>query len=173
MKLLALLLAFLMIGFSVQAFEKKISWDEIQKEIANYQSDRWQKLYPNPHEVDYAIAELCSGGSVKVKVSKGTDGPHKNALINVYLNEMAYNALKNNVDYPPGSIVIKEKLNGRSIFNVDNIGGMVKREKGFSAENNDWEYFYGKPSGPYQRTNLEHCAACHNNAPSGRQVFSN
>ncbi len=144
------------------ASETHIKWEDISREMAHFR--QWETLTSEAYKVDPKTAMLCSGPK-----NLGTQGPHKEAWIHVYMNALASAAQKEGGDYLPGSIIIKEKWNKDHA--TGDIGGMVKQEAGFAPENGDWEYFYGKPGGPYQREEMSHCASCHNNAPGGQRVF--
>ncbi len=60
---------------------------------------------------------------------------------------------------------MKEKLGGKGQDAVIEIGGMIKRAKGFDPANGDWEYFFHDSDGKLSTGKaLSRCADCHNAA---------
>jgi hypothetical protein len=97
-------------------------------------------------------------------------GPHFAGTVHYYANPEAARTLQQSgTEFPEGSVIVKEKL-GLKAKPADpdpvlEIGGMVKRAKGFDPANGDWEYFFHDQSGKLTTGKLlANCAACHNSA---------
>lgn len=95
--------------------------------------------------------------------------PYDDFYLRDYLNKLAYDSHLQNDGYSPGSVIIKEKIDGSR---PDAIGGMIKREAGYDPENQDWEYFYASlDDKKMTRGRISSCLQCHASAPDGRYVF--
>lgn len=66
------------------------------------------------------------------------------ATIRVYVNEIGADGYLNDVDpLPEGTIVVKEEFKGATCDNdaeLEFLSAMLKREPGFDAEDNDWQW---------------------------------
>ena len=65
--------------------------------------------------------------------------------------------------FPEGSIIVKEKLSHPSSKTPELLTAMIKREKGYNPESNDWEYLVldGEGSKIVERGKLRTCYGCH------------
>jgi hypothetical protein len=83
----------------------------------------------------------------------------------VYANEPARAALdkKDSLQFPAGSILVREKNAAMTSETPDTLIVMVKREKGFSTETGDWEFFTfnGSDLKMQKRETTGDCAKCH------------
>jgi hypothetical protein len=87
-------------------------------------------------------------------------GPHWRALIHVYANGVAAEAIRaNSPTLPVGATIIKEKLDEKKA--VVEVGGMIKRAPGYDAANGDWEFFFSSKSGEFATGKLANCIDCH------------
>jgi hypothetical protein len=91
--------------------------------------------------------------------------------LHYYLNEVAQRHLDDRIGgaYPPGSVIVKEKLFGTGRRGVElartAVAGMIKREPGSSRKTGDWEFFYfGPGSVSGKAKDLKSCVSCHSNA---------
>lgn len=77
--------------------------------------------------------------------------------------------------FPPGSIIVREKLLKEDDAAPELVTAMIKREKGFSPKTNDWEFFVidGKLSRIQKRETVGKCAECHAQASKTDLVFKN
>jgi hypothetical protein len=101
---------------------------------------------------------------------------HKNVetFARVYANETAMPAMiKGNIRFGPGSIIVREKL-----WRVDStspalVTAMFKRERGFSPETHDWEFFVIDRGlmRIKDRDTVGNCASCHITAKETDWVF--
>ncbi|MCU0239461.1 MAG: cytochrome P460 family protein [Pyrinomonadaceae bacterium] len=92
----------------------------------------------------------------------------------VYANNLAKDEIKKETPiFPVGSIIVREKHLSETSQNPETIIAMVKREKGFSKETNDWEFFLfeGKDFLLKKRETKGDCAKCHSNAEKTDWVF--
>lgn len=92
----------------------------------------------------------------------------------VYANDLAKAEIeKRNPNFPNGAIIVREK-NASAVAAVpDTVIAMVKREQGFSAETNDWEFivFGGADLKMQKRETKGDCAACHSRAKETDWIF--
>jgi len=92
----------------------------------------------------------------------------------VYANDLAKAEIeKENPNFPAGAIIVREKNASETAAVPDTVIAMVKREKGFSAETNDWEFVVlsGTDLKMQKRETKGDCAACHNRAAATDWVF--
>lgn len=124
------------------------------------------------------VSTLC--GVWTVDYVQGTQGPHSDGLIKVYMNDLAKKSYGESTrPYPEGAVIVKEKLN--YVITSDNdedpslemtgLGGMIKRHEGYDPEHGDWEYFYADGETNLQRGRIGTCVDCHDNASDRDYVF--
>lgn len=92
----------------------------------------------------------------------------------VYANDLAkYELAKENPLFPVGSIIVREKNLAIDSPMPETVIAMVKREKGFSRETGDWEFFVfsGADLKMQRRETKSDCAACHVKAEKSDWVF--
>lgn len=103
-----------------------------------------------------------------------TDAGHRFSFGVVYANTLA-NAeiLSHAPKFPIGSMIVREKNSTETSFVPQTVIAMVKREKGFSTETDDWEFFVlnGSDLKLQRRETAGTCAACHIQAKSTDWVF--
>ena len=94
----------------------------------------------------------------------------------VYVNENARPAMsKGKTSFPVGSIIVREKLWRADATEPALVTAMFKRERGFSPETNDWEFFVIDRglTRIKDRDTVGNCAACHITAKETDWVFKN
>ncbi len=92
----------------------------------------------------------------------------------IYANDLAKQVIeKENTYFPVGSIIVREKRETATSETPQSIIAMVKRERGFSKETNDWEFFAfeAKDFQLRKRETTGDCATCHINASKTDWVF--
>ncbi|WP_197526715.1 cytochrome P460 family protein [Botrimarina colliarenosi] len=128
-----------------------------------------------PVLVDPIIAALCvSPQPSQLEVTRQAYGPHANAAIVVYMNDLAAQAFNGGRNrYPEGAVIVKEKQPFASSTGSSNegVGGMIKRAPGFDPAYGDWEYFYRDSSAPLQSGAIASCSNCHRRAADTDYVF--
>lgn len=70
--------------------------------LARYRS--WHELTPKPRLVPYTVSAACLAPS-----TPPPSDPHESRWIRVYANPVALEAIKAQRDFPPGSVVAKER----------------------------------------------------------------
>jgi hypothetical protein len=78
--------------------------------------------------------------------------------------------LQSRTPYPVGSVVVKEKLGPAD---VEGVGGMLKRPRGYDPAGGDWEYFYFERASEVESGKVGTCVECHRQAASRDYVFAN
>ncbi|MEP6671577.1 MAG: cytochrome P460 family protein [Chthoniobacter sp.] len=148
-------------------------------------SDATLRAYPSLHKMTAQARPVAMGFSPlcrpdpQVTAARKASGPHAGNWINVYMNETARNHFESKTagGYPPGSIVVKEKLSTVSpdmtAAKASAVAGLIKHAPGYNAATGDWEFFYSATGGKMERgtqARLASCADCHQNA-SADYVF--
>jgi hypothetical protein len=125
---------------------------------------QYARLTEKPRFISAEVIYPCESASPPLqKDGPGRAGPHKGGFIHVYANATAAEAIKAGFkELPEGSVFVKEKLGPKKA--VSEIGGMIKRPKGYDPANGDWEYFFHDKSGQFTTGKLTHCSDCHNAA---------
>lgn len=102
------------------------------------------------------------------------DGDHKTTFGVVYANQLAAAEIaKETPDFAVGSMIVREKLETQASETPQTVIAMVKREKGFSSQTGDWEFFVlnGPDMKLNQRETAGNCAECHTQAKKTDWVF--
>ena len=92
----------------------------------------------------------------------------------VYANDLAKTEIeKENPAFQVGSIIVREKNETAESETPQTVIAMVKREKGFSKDTNDWEFFVfnGADLKMQKREAKGDCATCHVQAEKTDWVF--
>jgi hypothetical protein len=123
--------------------------------------------------VEGRIATLCAPATAARK----PDGPHAGKYINVFVNKAAALSMTNErfPKFPPGSVIVKEKLATPDSLVPELLTAMVKREKGFNPEMGDWEFLTlsGDAKTVQEQGKLKHCSDCHSAKRDYDFVFRN
>lgn len=145
-----------------------------------------------PKSIGAEFAESCAGFPGLELMGKET-GPHASHYVHYYLNGAAqlHRDAHQGTAYPPGSVIVKEKLWGgdagredvgrsrdlarsRDFTRITAVAGMIKLEPGANPKAGDWEFFYflepleGSTEQIRERKKLKElksCAGCHSSAP--------
>ena len=107
-------------------------------------------------EMDPVVSTQC--------VAPDHTNPHLASFGHVYVNRLGHQTMiSGNGQYPPGSLIVKQKFSGSSTRTVVLHTLMKKRPPGFDPANNDWEYSVIDGTG--RRTlaigRIESCIGCH------------
>jgi hypothetical protein len=125
---------------------------------------KWTLLNSQRALMDGPAAGLCRAPT-PAETGAGASGPHRGKYISVYVNDVGVRAMtrEKGTEFPPGSIIVKEKFAKREGETAELMTAMVKRESGFNPESGDWEYFVldGRGTEIEARGRLENCMACH------------
>lgn len=111
------------------------------------------------------------------KDEKEPKNPHEKGVktfARYYANELANAEIyKDAPRFPPGAIIVREKLLNAEDAQPELVTVMLKREKGFSPKTGDWEYLVveGNLNKIIKREKTGDCAKCHANAESTDYVF--
>jgi hypothetical protein len=125
---------------------------------------QWTLMNSQRALMDGSAAALCRAPT-PAETGAGSSGPHRGKYISVYVNDVGVRSMtrEKGTEFPPGSIIVKEKFAQREGETAELMTAMVKREPGFNPESGDWEYFVLAGSGTeiQARGKLENCMACH------------
>lgn len=124
------------------------------------------------HGADYKSYKLVSK-------QKFLSKPHGKRFVEIYVNDIGYEAYTTGKPFPVGSIIVKpswQAKDGKPSATPGPIFVMMKKEKGFAKQHNDWWYaiHWEKPparfskdgKGLYWRSpskRVNYCWECHEN----------
>jgi hypothetical protein len=93
----------------------------------------------------------------------------------VYVNQIARKPMltEKKPSFPQGSIIVREKLETETSATPALLSVMIKREKGFSPGNGDWEYIVAdEADGKLQMLERKiDCTGCHSSQIEHDYVF--
>ncbi len=138
------------------------------RQLKDYQ--HWSMLTPGAVDTSDRQFFLC-GLSTKRDQDEKRQGPHWSPAIRVYANPTAKAAIDGkSKTFPRGSVLVKEKLNGKSI---DAITAMIREGDRYdwSDEKNNWRYFYVDWREEMQFGRIEACRSCHQKAKASDFAF--
>jgi Cytochrome P460 len=150
-----------------EAPKKEVAAEEIAR---NY--SRLRLMTPVPVTVDPIVAASCVG-PLPVEQRRNLYGPHSDAVVNMYMNDLAADAFISRerspgkpLEFPAGSVIVKEKL-----ADFQGVGGMIKRSPGYDSAHNDWEYFYFDDPAKMEKGPITTCVQCHSRVDQRDYVF--
>jgi hypothetical protein len=114
---------------------------------------------------------------VKPPQSPPQSSPHEakeKTFGRIYLNDRAAGEFSNaKPAFPPGSIIVREKLLTGSDEDPASISVMIKRDRGYSPRSNDWEFFVldGTAQKVIKSERAGSCLKCHSDAKATDMVF--
>ena len=122
----------------------------------------FKRLTAEPRYIAPLTAGLCDTRRKDLlDKERAMTGPHTRVSVHIYANPAAAEAIAASAaEFPEGAIIVKEKLARDAA--VTDIGGMVKRAKGYDAKNGDWEFFFLTTGGEFTTGKLANCIDCHN-----------
>jgi len=132
----------------------------------------FKRLTGEPRYIAPLTAALCRTPSKEqLDKEQAITGPHTRVAVHLYANSSAADSIAADAtELPVGAIIVKEKLSSDQ-KSVTDIGGMVKRPKGYDPVNGDWEFFFYTPGGEFTTGRLAKFVDCHNGAKRDH-VFS-
>ena len=135
--------------------------DSLETARSDYR--RWARVNPEPLKIPDWLAAMCKLPPPDQQAR--LDSPHSDEYSNVYVNPTGTSAMSLAGDrvFPAGTIIVKEKLLKVDDKLAEALGLMIKHEKGYNPEGDDWEYAYWQTGGTIQRgiEAAQHCQACH------------
>lgn len=135
---------------------------------------KWTRLNPEPAWLPSRLAILCFAPTARQLELDKVD-PHRDKFITVYVNDLGKKPMTTqlNPNFPPGSIIVKEKLPAKDSSSPELLTVMIKREAGYNPEHGDWEYMAVDGSGKEvkARGRLENCQGCHSTRKETGYVY--
>jgi len=93
----------------------------------------------------------------------------------VYANDSARDLMlsKEPAKFPPGSVIVREKLSSPTATTADLLAVMIKREQGFNRKAGDWEFLIVSGDGKkiVTREKKGECRRCHAGQAKSDFVF--
>jgi Cytochrome P460 len=114
------------------------------------------RITAEPFPVDAAQMRACRSW-------KSSNDPHQ-GWIHVYVTQQGQDVMRSGKGvYPPGTVILKQKLSDAAGKNAQSFTGMVKREKGYDPGAGDWEFFVMNSEATVVRPplNVQSCVDCH------------
>jgi hypothetical protein len=138
---------------------------DVESVLASYQG--WTLLTPEPRNVSIALWALCRATTPEEDAFLASQ--HGSRYLRLFVNETGAQAMAAEGErlFPPGSIIVKEKLIEPDDASPEAIGIMIKHDSGFNPEGGDWEYAYWEKSGALVRDAEQPagCQSCHTGQP--------
>jgi hypothetical protein len=132
--------------------------DQTLSSLSKYRT--WTLVNPVPVVMEPVVAARCAP-----VVIGGHSNPHRDKYVSVYVNDLGRQAMlaERFPEFPPGAMIVKEKLASPSGRAPELLTAMVKREEGYNPGSGDWEYLAldGTAASITQRGKLESCRSCH------------
>lgn len=124
----------------------------------------WQRVNSKTFLLPVALNSLCAMAAPR-GVTRTPVNPHQRKYFTVYVNAAGRHAMMQEQipKFPPGSVIVKEKLFTKNATAPELLTVMVKREPGYSPDGGDWEYqvFNGQGTKRQGAGKLENCQSCH------------
>ena len=121
---------------------------------------KWTRVNPKPFQMQPAAATQCASPSAAQLPSA-----HLRKFATVYVSDAGKAAMlgAGSPHFPMGTVIVKEKSPKPDGKTIELMTVMVKRDKGFSSENGDWEYLVVDGSGKRitEQGKLKQCQNCH------------
>lgn len=131
------------------------------KQVVDYKN--WIKVNSaEPHRQMARPARLCN--IPLEEEATELESEHKDKYITVYVNKIGKEAMFNNrLNFPIGSIIVKEKFLTKTSTSPELLTVMVKQPKGFNSQCGDWEFLVldGDVREIKASGKLEKCQSCH------------
>ena len=132
-------------------------FESLKAELSKYRT--WTLVNPQPLLMDKVVATACAAPNIS------TPSPHSNKYILVYVNDVGKAAMmsEKHPKFPPGSIIVKEKLSEKINRLPELLTIMVKRSEGYDQANGNWDYLVvdGDSSRIERPANVRSCQTCH------------
>ena len=141
---------------------------------------KWYRANPAPLPMKESMMRLClSLSPEEVKAIQDKD-PHDAVQVpmtfTVFVNEAGKDRLLSRTTgaFPIGSCIVKDAHDGSDFATSRTLTAMIKREKGYSPETGDWEYFVldGFAKSVTRQGKLENCASCHASVADNDYVYT-
>ena len=151
------------------------------KEFADYRT--WRPIHAEPIEVPPEFSRACEAYQPE------KESPHAGRFISVYVNptgrktylagmpstsSKAPNAPAGKpAVFPEGAVIVKAKLRAKTSRTPDELGIMIKRQKGYDPDAGDWQFLFVDHEGQLttDRKQLTGCIDCHANRSDTAFVF--
>ena len=125
----------------------------------------FKRLTKEPRQISPAFGAACRQPTQQaIDARNGSYGPHFAWALHTYANPAAAAAITGNAaEFPTGAVIVKEKLKlgQRGRYYFSEVGGMIKRAKGYDPANGDWEFFFYTPGSDFNTGKLANCIDCH------------
>jgi hypothetical protein len=148
--------------------------DGLSTQIRDYRS--WMRINPEPLRLPASLDFLCRAPTAADAVDTSRN-PHRQKFFTVYVNDTGQHAMTHDSkpQFPPGSIIVKEKLLDKIGGKVELLTAMIKRQAGYNAASGNWEYLVLDANGANveARGKLANCQSCHSAKKETDYVFRN
>jgi hypothetical protein len=123
------------------------------------------RLTKEPRLISPSFGAYCSlETKLAMDARDASFGPHIARALHIYANPAAADAIPTKAaEFPVGAVIVKEKLKlgKRGRYYFSEVGGMIKRAKGYDSANGDWEFFFYTPGGEFSTGKIANCIDCH------------
>ncbi len=144
------------------AEEKTLTNEELLKLVNKL--DALTLVTPEPLKMAFYVSRLCKRPSPKEYDHAELMKDKPDAQYKVFVTTSGADAMKEpKAVFPAGTVILKQKFASKDAARPELYTGMLKREKGFSSECGDWEFFTVDGAGKTvsDRGKTASCIACH------------
>ncbi len=135
-----------------------VDGDPLVDSFSDYK--KWTLVNPEP-----VLMELAAATDCLLVPGRTEDSPHLHKYISVYVNPTGRAAMmtQKSPRFPPGSMILKEKLGSKYSQTPELLTAMFKHEPGYNQDSGDWEYLVlnGTASKIEGHGKLANCQGCH------------
>lgn len=109
-----------------------------------------------------AVMALCVQANAKQLASIAPSSPHREYYLRVFVSNGGSHFADPKSVVAPGTIIVKEKLDGQHPDHPELFTIMRKREKGYDSSRGNWEYAVADKSRKIvEQGKLDRCITCH------------
>ncbi len=133
----------------------------------------WTQATKHPMQMTPMLWLLCvapTPAQQKAMDEFNRENPHSNGYLRVYANPPAQRPLMRGGAFPPGSILVKEKMIGPDTGLVARTV-MRKHRSGWNPKTGNWEFYVLNKDMQIQNADSAECVSCHREQSRSQWVF--
>jgi cytochrome c553 len=136
------------------------------KKFADYRT--WKPISDEPIKVPAERSAACAPRA-QLK------DPHSGGFVAIYVNPTGRKSYLSETrgTFAEGTVIVKEKLRTKDADQPEELGVMVKMQKGFDREAGDWQFLFVDKDKELTKTRsqLTNCIECHRRQAAADYVF--
>jgi hypothetical protein len=136
------------------------------KKFADYRT--WKPISDEPIKIPAERSVLCAPAT-------RLSDPHRGGYVAIYVNAKGRESYLSETPgkFAEGTVIVKEKLRNQDAAKPEELGVMVKMQKGFDREAGDWQFLFVDKDKELTKTRsqLTNCIECHRRQADKDYVF--